>query len=132
MQCFKSRRYCTCSYVCLFSALKLWLICNYVLYRIQIMKSVFEVRKSNVNTTPKTGEKKCFCPIFTKNKYSPPLLPKLTLLFYFFCIFFLVFFCFVMQSVLEMGLKSHLFTCLICNHIHLTEYSNRKDSLLNY
>lgn len=35
-------------------------------------------------------------------------------------------------NLLEMGLKSHPFTCLICNHVHLTESSDRKKSLLNY
>lgn len=30
----------------------------------------------------------------------------------------------------EMGLKSHPFTCLICNHVHLTEESDRKKEII--
>lgn len=47
-----------CSYV--FSALKLWLICNYVLLLHTNMESVFKARKSNVNRTKKKKKWDCW------------------------------------------------------------------------
>lgn len=108
-QCLKPKR---CVHK-IFSALKLWLICNYVLYCIQIWNQCSKWGKAMWIELKKVGlwgqKRKMLCPILTENK---------SLLCNAIC--------------LEMGPKSHLFTCLICNHVHLTEYSNRKDSLLNY